>query len=109
MDMKRKWLLAVPLLIFALWPRASAYAQEATGSATFTDAAGNTVTVTSRHAAPVQEDLQAEFAAFDANDDGGISPQEARADKYMARAFRMLDGNRDGRLQFEEVRAWLDE
>ena len=109
MDMKRKWLLAVPLLILALWPRASAYAQEATGSATIKDAAGNMVTVTSRHAVPAQEDLQAEFAAFDANGDGGISPREASVDKYMARAFRILDANRDGRLQFEEVRVWLDE
>lgn len=109
MDIKRKWLLAVPLLVLALWPRASAYAQDATGSATFQDAAGNTITVTSHHAMPAQEDLQAEFAAFDADRDGGISPREARADKYLARAFRMLDSNRDGRLQFEEVREWLDE
>ena len=107
--MKRKSLLLLPLLVLALWPRASAYAQVATGSATVVDAAGNTVTVTSHHAAPAQEDLQAEFAAFDTNRDGGISPREARADKYMARSFRMLDANRDGRLQFEEVREWLDE
>jgi Ca2+-binding EF-hand superfamily protein len=58
---------------------------------------------------PAQEDLQAEFAAFDTNGDAGISPGEARADKYLARSFRMLDINRDGRLQFEEVREWLDE
>lgn len=109
MVIKRKLLLAIPLLILALWPRASAYAQQATGTATFQDAAGTPVTVTSRHAAPAQEDLQAEFAAFDRNGDGSISPAEARADKYMARAFRMLDASHDGRLQFEEVRDWLDE
>lgn len=107
--MKRKYLLWIPLLVLALWPRASAYAQDATGTTTLKDAAGNTVTITSHHASPAQEDVQAEFAAFDANRDGAISPREARADKYMARSFRMLDANRDGRLQFEEVREWLDE
>ena len=107
--MKRKHLLWLPLLVLALWPRASAYAQDATGTATLKDAAGNTVIVTSHHARPAQEDLQAEFAAFDTNGDGGISASEARADKYLARSFRVLDANRDGRLQFEEVKEWLDE
>lgn len=107
--MKRKYLLWIPLLGLALWPRASAYAQDATGTTTLTDAAGNTVIIASRHALPAQEDLQAEFAAFDRNGDDTISPREARADKYLARSFRMLDANRDGRLQFEEVSEWLDE
>ena len=107
--MKRKLLPMIPLLIFLLWPRASAYAQDATGTTTLKDAAGNTVTITSHHAMPAQEDLHAEFAAFDSNGDGAISLREAGADKYMARAFRMLDANRDGRLQFEEVRQWLDD
>jgi hypothetical protein len=106
--MKRKLLLSVPLLVLLLWPRASAFAQDALRSVTLTDAAGNAVVVTSRPPAPAQEDLQAEFAAIDANADGGISPREARIDKYLARAFRTLDANRDGRLQFEEVREWLD-
>ncbi len=106
--MKRKLLLSVPLLVLLLWPRASALAQDGTRSVSLTDAAGNPVVVTSRPPAPVQEDLQAEFTAIDANADGGISPREARIDKYLVRAFRTLDANRDGRLQFEEVREWLD-
>jgi hypothetical protein len=44
--MKRKHLLWLPLLVIALWPRASAHAQDATGTATLKDAAGNTVTIT---------------------------------------------------------------
>jgi len=63
----------------------------------------------SRPPSPMQEDLQAEFAAFDRNGDGGISTAEARSDKYLVRSFRILDTSRDGRLQFEEVRKWLDE
>ena len=84
-----------------LFLAAGAQAQEATGTATLTDSAGNPVIVTSHHARPAQEDLQAEFAALDRDGDGGVSPREARVDKYLARSFRLLDADRDGHLQFE--------
>lgn len=84
-------------------------ATPATGAGTFRDGAGNPVTVVSRPPTPAQEDLQAEYAAIDTNADGAVSRREASVDKYLLRAFRTLDSNRDGRLQFEEMRRWLDE
>jgi hypothetical protein len=83
-------------------------ATPATG-ASIRDAAGNPVIVVSRPPVPMQEDLQAEFAALDTNGDGAVSRAEARVDKYLVRAFAALDTNRDNRLQFEELRRWLDE
>ena len=107
--MKRRSLLPISFLASVALSPIGAHAQQATGATTFQDAAGNTVTVTSHHAAPAQEDLHAEFAALDSNGDGGVSPREARADKYLARSFRLLDSDHDGRLRFDELREWLDD
>lgn len=84
-------------------------ATPATVASSRRDAVGNPVTVVSRPPVPAQEDLQAEFAALDTNRDGAVSRPEARVDKYLVRAFAVLDTNRDRRLQFEELRRWLDE
>jgi hypothetical protein len=42
------------------------------------------------------------FARLDANKDGFLSYQEARADKEAARSFALYDENRDGRLSEDE-------
>lgn len=81
--MKRRSLLPISFLASFAFSSIGAHAQQTTGATTFRDAAGNPMTVTSRHAAPAQEDLHAEFAA--------------------------LDTNGDGRLRFEELREWLDD
>ena len=107
--MKRRALLPISFLACVALSPLGIRAQQAAGSTTFQDAAGNTVTVTSRHPVPAQEDLHAEFAALDANSDGSVSPAEARADKYLARSFRLLDTDHDARLRFEELRDWLDD
>jgi len=107
--MKRRSLLPISFLASVAFSPIGAHAQQTTGTTTFRDAAGNPVTVTSHHAAPAQEDLHAEFAALDTNGDGSVSPREARADKYLARSFQLLDTDRDGRLRFEELRKWLDD
>jgi Ca2+-binding EF-hand superfamily protein len=44
------------------------------------------------------------FLRLDANKDGFLSYQEARADKQVAQHFALYDANRDGRLNEDEYR-----
>lgn len=80
-----------------------------TGTAILTDAQGNRVTVQSRLPQPPAHDHRAAFDALDRDADGGVSRREAQADKYLARAFAGLDDDRDGRLDYQEALAWLDD
>ena len=81
----------------------------ATGSTVLTDALGNTTTVTSHHPVPPPRDLRAEFDTIDTDRDGNVSRREAGVDKYLVRAFPMLDRDRSGRLNFAEMQPWLDD
>jgi hypothetical protein len=53
-------------------------------------------------AAPEQPKTNPHFLRLDANKDGFLSYQEARADKQTARHFARFDENRDGRLSEDE-------
>ena len=128
--MKRRSLLPISFLASVALSPIGAHAQQATGATTFQDAAGNTVTVTSRHVAPAQEDLHAEFAALDSDGDGGLSTDEistaisnAASDSASTQAmrgpppgpppsggaggssgvFESLDANQDGVVSTEEL------
>ena len=46
--------------------------------------------------------VNAHFLRLDANKDGFLSYQEARADKEVAQHFALYDANRDGRLNEDE-------
>jgi hypothetical protein len=46
------------------------------------------------------------FAQLDADDDGRISPEEARADERVAASFEQIDLNNDGRLDEAEYSQW---
>src|SRR5688500_4861752 len=86
-----------------------ANAGSTTGTAVLNDAVGNTTTVTSHHPVPPPRDHRAEFDRIDTDRDGNVSRGEAGVDKYLARAFPMLDGDRSGRLNFGEMQPWLDD
>lgn len=90
-------------------PRAQATTDSATGTAVLNDPLGNTITVTSHHPVPPPRDHRAEFDQIDTDRDGDVSRREAGVDKYLARAFPMLDRDRSGRLNFGEMQPWLDD
>lgn len=112
--MKTMLFAAVALALAAM---ASASAQQttptdttpATGAVVLTDAQGNRVTVRSHLPEPPARDHRAAFGALDTDADGGVSRREAQADKYLLRAFAVLDGDGNGRLDYQEALAWLDD
>jgi hypothetical protein len=52
----------------------------------------------------ITADLAREFERMDANRDGFISREEARADAQVTRQFDQADANRDGRLEPSEFK-----
>lgn len=48
------------------------------------------------------------FKALDRNDDGAIDRSEAAAEQGLLAQFKRFDKNGDGRLSFDEYKAWRD-
>src|SRR5471032_2921046 len=68
----------------------------------FTALYGNVAAQPAAANEPAHKKPNPHFARLDANKDGFLSYQEARADKEAARSFALYDENRDGRLSEDE-------
>lgn len=71
-----------------------------------------------QYADPVLDEIEETFARFDKNGDRGIQFEEfaslmlrmdhTRTEAALRHQFEAIDVNRDGRVSFEEFRAWCE-